>query len=209
MSYLERNEALIAELQAQGDKLERGEVVGQSTFRTFTPAGSFQSEVLEREVCVGVKEHRDRDGLFFVSTEVARGLAVITIITEEIPQLAPKFPLFYGLVVDAAERAAIITEDFSRTGRLEITNYDNLNSGIPKVPELSDLEKVPDLFGTESMSREDLFHMIFTVDGQTRLGDIPFVGSLSGEKDARVAGVGKEIRQALSQHTVRLDRNFF
>lgn len=122
MNYLERNRAIIAEIQS-GISLKRGQLVGTSKSHgtTFTTCGACPSKVLGRNLFLGIKEFPktgnprwDQDHII---DRTFNELPLVSAIFNEYPYLREKMPLFHALLIDSnGIPQATLTEDFSKGG---------------------------------------------------------------------------------------------
>jgi hypothetical protein len=198
MFYLERNRAVVVELRELW-RPQRGQSVGSSSAKmSFFSVGSYNSQVLGKEVFVGLKEYRnpnrDNSLLQFRAPEVA----TITAIAEHRPHLREDLPLFYALLRGAKGKpVGLLMEDFSAGGRRAVHG----SSWVPA--------EVVELFGRDVLEEDFICNMSFNVgDGQYRLGDFyPFFKTFMKQHALARAPMSQAIRQVrrnFGQHTVRL-----
>ena len=162
-SYLERNARIISELKGRGFVLNLGNEVGSGLSRRFHSAGYLYSEVIGREIHVGVK--RLRDDIDDQYGEVAKinffqELTIIAAISKHFPDLVDQLPLFCGLLTHRnGETLGMITEDFSEGGKYEVYR---------RAPAAY---KVKAIFADGSVNDDDIEKMGFRVNGERKLGD--------------------------------------
>ena len=124
MGYLERNAAIIAEINnktASGEVilLRRGHVaLNEARTTRFESVGSFSSPSVNNEIHMGVKTYNAYlGGDHLVRMMFARDLAMVSAIAERIPELADEVPTFFALLETKAEEVqGFLMEDFSKDG---------------------------------------------------------------------------------------------
>lgn len=160
MNYLERNHLVIAEV-GQSLRLQRGVIVGSAEDTTFRYVGHYRSPSLDRELFVGLKEHKGYKAGRDLRQWITYELAFIRAVEHNFPYLLQEFPVFYGLLADQKGKpVGRITEDFSEGGRFKVFDIPNDPTRLPT--------ELRALIGDDY---EELATMCFSVNGQRRLGN--------------------------------------
>jgi hypothetical protein len=202
MYYLARNKELVGEARALFNP-EKGRVVGDksSSGVIFTTLGSFPSEVLGRDVFVGVKQYSEgNNNEWKIQQRANLELATITAVAEYAVNLRDKLPTFYALLRgEKGKPRGILMEDFSQGGRLRVSSTSN----IPN--------EVRDLFGADVIEEDFACNMGFSVDGDTKYGDFyPFFQTFKKEEALSRHPMSQAMRQVnrnMWQYTFRLGRD--
>src|SRR3989338_2811775 len=185
MSYLHRNRRLIEEIRQI--PLKRGALVGKSKVSntTFTAVGSYKSEVLGRELFLGVKEYQEKFNVYFWNAILPEELAILERISKS--SLGEEIPVVYGHLRDREDRhIGVLCEDFSQGRRFEVREISpHSKSNIPI--------ELRETFGATRYEMDDvdiLSYVGFMVNGQRRLGDF---NSLLSESSGRLI---KQLKQS-------------
>lgn len=173
MGYLERNAAIIGEINAKtasGEiEFRRCKTTVQNNRRTtnFTSIASFQSQVMEKRVYLGLKEYSGYSATDY-SDQAVLDLSVVSGIADEIPSLAHEVPEVFGLFANMDGTGnGVIVEDFSKRGRESVRSVsENVGLALGILPE-----KLRDLI--PRISAETLAGAIFLVgkEERRRIGD--------------------------------------
>jgi hypothetical protein len=113
MDSLATNALLLQELH--NAPMQCGQRRGHSSKLVFYSAGRVHSEVLNREVFIGVKlfkpEYRS-----YVESSFSTSIGLIRTLQEFAPELLPELPEFYGLLEDPSGLVGHVTEDLTHDG---------------------------------------------------------------------------------------------
>lgn len=191
MGYLERNQRLLTEVQANA-QLSRVKVIAdENSSAMFTALGRYRSSELGKLVHLGLKEFENQAR--YIEERMTGELVVIQAITEGLPNLLTQLPLLHGLLVDQkGEPIGIVTEDFSKGGRLAVE------------PERSDYLDLKHFLDNPEGFEMDYTRMAFRVGRQRRLGDF-WVSSPNGDKYWDLLN---QLQQDILRYTVRLNYPF-
>ncbi len=201
MSYLERNQQTLAEI-GQNLRLRRGSVIGRSPNTTFTSIGNYKSTILEKDLYIGLKENRHKEG-DFLRGWVARELVLINMIEQRFPQLLPEFPVFHGILEHpTGETLGVLTEDFSYGGRYPVKGFPR--SLFVDIPDKDVPKELEEIAGKE-IDNYDLATMCFLVNGQRRIGDFGemYSGMITTELSERYPI--DDLMATIVKYTLRID----
>lgn len=191
MSWLERNQKIIAEART-GLTWKLGERHVSPEGTGFASVGSFNSEVIGHPVYAGIKFDYGRWYPKPDDERVCKELTTIDIIAGGLPYLAHRLPLFEGLLTDPDNRPlAVITEDFTQGGRLDIYPTDVFQ------PEM--IEFFAQRVG---FFPRDLERMYFMVGGELRYGDFDTIPH-AFEDFTTI----HQIERELGKYTIQVDRS--
>lgn len=198
MYYLERNKRLVAE--ARGASLSRGQVVGEASRNSgmrFFCAGSFYSEVLGRDIFVGVKEYKNPSSTeSFLEGRVTVELAIIAVIAEQANGLRDDLPQLYALLRGENDKPfGILMEDLSEGSKLSVCN-------LAYIPPM-----LTTIFGVNVIDPDFAENMSFSVEGRIRYGDFYPLFRTAKRKEALARLPLDVIKKEIARHTVRLGRD--
>src|SRR5579884_3215507 len=110
MAWLETNLALLEEIRS-GVPLKKGMQIAQTNKTVVSAFGSYQSEILGRDLHLALKT--SRTGLDH--TRLIFELGVAYAASQQLPELEPELPLVLGLLKDRSSNKTLglLTEDFS------------------------------------------------------------------------------------------------
>jgi len=167
MDYIERNRVVIAEI-GRDLRLQKGELIRTGSHARFTPVGNYNSALLGTALHVGLKENPNRQGEHLKRC-AARELALIRLVEQSAKHLLPEFPIFYGVLENAAgEPVGVLMEDFSQGGRYKVE--DVTRSSIKPILDIEVPKELETIAGRK-IDNYDLATMCFMVNGQRRIGD--------------------------------------
>jgi len=162
--YRDRNKEILGEINSL-NSLQYGSIVGtndsgQTSVRSL---GKFYSDVMGRELYIGLKEYFNFCG-DVLDIQVGCELGLLDLIEKNLPSFVDEFALFHGVFIDSSgEKIGVITEDFSKGGTISVKSVNKFEKEIMPY-------EIQELLGKPRFL-EDLATTSFMVDGRRRLGD--------------------------------------
>lgn len=200
MYYLARNKEVVLKARRLFHP-ERETKVGNTSSSgvSFTTLGSFPSQVLEREIFVGIKEYQ-QSGERKTMRRAPLELATITAIAEHIPELRDDLPDIYALLRGTKGRPiGILMEDFSEGDRHQVNQIKDFHPSITS------------LFDGDVLDSDRTCYMGFWVTERIRYADFFPIFRYKKEAEALARfpmrqAIG-QVTRYMWQHTLRLGKD--
>lgn len=130
MSWFEKNRDILKRIETEHTFTHRGKVkTGNHSW--FISSGLFDEP---RRLWTGLK-YPLYGGSYLVVSRAASELAILSILYKEAPELTPMFPRFYGVVTPVDKPAALVVDDYSKGGKVNIQPCHNLPRRLLEVTE--------------------------------------------------------------------------